>query len=422
MSRRLRPLAREEGFALVMAVIVAGLMMMLGLAAFAYVDAQQRESGSQRVKESAFNLGEGVLGAQTFLVASKWPDAPAGAFPRHCASSGIATADAPRCPDPAQIGASYASADYAAQSTWVVTVRDNGADLPETAKIERSSLSYYDPADDDDLTVGDSDDNVTDAADDADDLATDAQPSWDRNDDGRVWVRSQAVVRGRKRTLVALLNVQELAEAFPRNVLTAGRLTTGGNPHTMVRTLGSPVAIRNLAGSSWQASQFDVPSAVQQLTDGNKALSDRALDRLRQRAIAAGTYYPSGCPASLAGQIVFVEDGGADLCMYTGNDVWNCPASGVLVFARGGLYLGGNVEFCGVVYLANRSDPPRTDVLFNLQGNALMTGAVAVDGPGTVDIGSNADNLRYDANASGAVKTYPSGSIVPSTWREIPGQ
>ena len=259
-------------------------------------------------------------------------------------------------------------------------------------------------------------------ADDADDTATDAQPAWDRSGDGMVWIRAQATVRGKRRTLVALVDVDELAESFPQNVITAGKLTTGGNKHLSIVTKASPVALRDLANSSYQDSQIDLPGSVTRRIDGGKALSAGAIKRLRQLAVARKTYYASGCPPSLTGEIVFIESSGSGLCKYTGNDVYNCPAYGMVVVVNGGISLGGTVDFCGVIYLANESVPPRQDTLLEIFGTASVTGAVAVDGPGGVQVGnSSKPHLSYSPDAVGAVRSFPSGSIVPSTWREIPG-
>ena len=421
-----RRLACERGLALVSAVVLMTLMTGVGLTAFAYVDVQQRESAVERMRESAFNLSEAVLSAETFLLARKWPDTPAEAFPnpttRNCASTGVL--DPQRCPDPDFLARSFGTADYASQSAWIVSVRDNGGDLPGTAKVEQDSGGFYDPADDD--KVGgrgggkDVGDDPANQADDADDTATDAQPAWDYNGDGRMWIRAQASVRTKRRTLVALVDVDEVVESFPRNVISAGWLTTGGNKHLQIKTGGSMVAIRSLgAPSKWQSSQID--GAVTQLTDGGKALSDRALDRLRQRAAAMGTYYPSGCPSSLAGELVFIESSGwPGLCGYTGNASFNCPSYGVVVVASGGISLGGTVDYCGVIYLANRDGVD--GVLLKTHGTPSITGAVAVDGAGGLEVGnSSKPHLIYEEDAFGAVRSYPSGAIVPSTWREIQG-
>lgn len=50
----------------------------VGLVGLAQVDVQQEQSGTERVRETSFNLGEGVLNAQIFAVSRCWPGAGAG--------------------------------------------------------------------------------------------------------------------------------------------------------------------------------------------------------------------------------------------------------------------------------------------------------------------------------------------------------
>lgn len=441
LARERRRLAREEGIALVVAVMLVALMSMVGLAGFAYVDTQQSESGIQRQRESAFNLGEGVLSAQTFVVASKWPDSAALRYPDHCASTGTQTGFEDRCPDPAFVSASYSTPDYGPQTRWVVDVRDNGPDQPETAKTETSSVQFYDPADDDTVVSRAGKDSVQSATDDADDTATDAQPRWDRGGaagynqpDGRVWLRAQASVRGRLRTLIALVDINELSEAFPSNAVTTGTLhivPSAAKP--IINSGGRPVAIRctdSTCANKWTPEQITGGGGVQTLVDGNKALSDRALDRLRDRARAAGTYYAGTCPdrAQWEAPVVFIENGPCDMSPDS-DGTFNSPAGttpgpGLVVVASGTLAVKGNVNFHGVIYMANRTN--LTSTVLDINGSSSVLGSVAIDGPGRLEIGSsgqsgsNLSNVVYDPSAVGAVKTYPSGAIVPSTWREIP--
>lgn len=204
----------QDGSALLIAILVMAMMLMLGLPALAYVDGQQQASGSQRASDSAFNLAEGVLETQVYLLSRNWPASQATARPATCAS----TAASAGCPDPAQITASFTSRDWASGASWTTTIRDNGG----------SASTFYSDA----ITAG--------------------QPSWDANGDGRVWTRAQATARGRTRTIVALVQVQtvDLSLVFPRNVITAGWFQTTNNGRTViVDTKGgsaqpSPVAVR----------------------------------------------------------------------------------------------------------------------------------------------------------------------------------
>jgi hypothetical protein len=73
-------------------------------------------------------------------------------------------------------------------SSWNVTLRDNGG----------ANADYY---------------SSTAAA---------GQPTYDANDDGKVWVRAQAVAMGKTRTLVAQVKAELQTIPFPPNVVTAG--------------------------------------------------------------------------------------------------------------------------------------------------------------------------------------------------------
>ena len=54
---------------------------------------------------------------------------------------------------------------------------------------------------------------------------------WDANVNRRVWVKAETTVRGRRRVLVALVQVQEHVEFLPKKVILAGQfeLTPNGN-------------------------------------------------------------------------------------------------------------------------------------------------------------------------------------------------
>ena len=54
-------LSRQDGNALVTALLVMFLFTILGVTTLTLVDQQQKESGRERVRESSFALSEGVL-------------------------------------------------------------------------------------------------------------------------------------------------------------------------------------------------------------------------------------------------------------------------------------------------------------------------------------------------------------------------
>jgi len=124
-----RRTAREDGWALVIALTVLLCMMIVGLSAVAMVDTQGTQSGNERVRESSFNLAEGVLNNQAFVLSRNWRG-PASANLPACSSD---TAPAATCPDPAWLAGQFSSTDYATGSGWTVRVMDNGG----------TSQSYY---------------------------------------------------------------------------------------------------------------------------------------------------------------------------------------------------------------------------------------------------------------------------------------
>lgn len=389
MTRRLES---ERGWALVSALILLSIMMSVGLTAFAYVGAETKHSGTERLRESAFNITEGVLNAQTFLVAKNWPGSSANAFPS-CSSSGTASA---LCPSSTQIARSYATTDYTKSSSWSVGVYDNGG----------AYQSFYDDA------AG----------------ATRAQPGWDANGDGRVWVRAQGVVSSKRRTVAALVDVDQVIEQFPRNTITAGSFSTSNNGNkVIVDTKGSaaasaPIAVRckvrGVGCLDYQQSKGQVSpdNVVLGLADGGQALSDSALDRLRQSAQAKGTYYAT-CPANPSGALVFVESGNCSYNPSAASTFNSATSPGVLVIASGTFTLGGNSEFYGLVYMANRQGS--TGTVVQTQGASAIFGSVAIDGQGGLVAGSSKENIIFDDRVFGSVRSYPSGSIVPGSWREI---
>ena len=78
MNTRALPRARDEaGSALVVALVVMALLLTLSLALLKQVDSEQAEGGSQRARESSFQVAEGALNAQVFQLSTRWPDSTA---------------------------------------------------------------------------------------------------------------------------------------------------------------------------------------------------------------------------------------------------------------------------------------------------------------------------------------------------------
>ena len=76
-----RRLAREDGWAVVTAMILMAVMLSSAIALAALVDNQTRQSGAVRNRETAFNMGESALNAQVVSLARNWSYVPSLALP-----------------------------------------------------------------------------------------------------------------------------------------------------------------------------------------------------------------------------------------------------------------------------------------------------------------------------------------------------
>jgi hypothetical protein len=403
----MRRLNSERGTAIVMAIVLMTMMVGVGLAAYSFVDTQQVETMRERQRESSFNLAEATLNSQSFVLSRRWAGAPtsfATTTPTCSNSSGVAV----QCPDPAQLASAYNSPDYAVGATWRTTVYDD------------TSGPFYDSA-------------VIEAKNGA---GADLTAHWDQNANLRVWVKAETTVRGRNRTLVALVQVQEHIEFLPKRVILAGQfeLTPNGNHKYVLTnpdaTSQHPVSLRcNLNAADCaeftadkKNPQIDPPGAILgQEFVGKDALEDDVKERLKERAIADGKFYDGVCPTDeqLSGKVVWVQ--GCAFGEYTKNNTWNASGnSGILIWADGTLELGGNSDFWGVVYHLNNQDSS-DDELLRLRGGLTIHGGAFVDGPGGIDVGSNSVNITYDEGAFVGVSSYGSASIVQNSWRDITG-
>ena len=81
---RLRVMGDERGNVLAIATILLTMMMMIGLASASVVDNQSGQSAKERVRESTFNLTEGVLTSQTYVLGRLGSGTPAKPFPNTC--------------------------------------------------------------------------------------------------------------------------------------------------------------------------------------------------------------------------------------------------------------------------------------------------------------------------------------------------
>ena len=423
----MKRLSSEDGFALVPALAVLIIVLLLGAAVLATVNAQSNQSGAEREQEGAFQVAESALNSQLLQLSRTWPTDVASAYPA-CNQS---TASSATCTGTA-LASNYTStssgtgpnggSDFAASPTWSTRVIDD-VDGPD----------YY-----------------------TDSLATrtPAPCACDANGDGKVWVRSQATVAGRNSVVVSLVEQSApRVESLPSATIIAGWFnTTNEGKKTIVSAQSDPgspvgtVAVRCASGpakgdpclgydpdkgqltpaSAYQTGYVDgtgVPNAT------NRTILDAdALARLKATAISLGTYYPAGtCPPTLTGAMIYVEN--AD-CTYTANGQYNSPSSpGVVIFASGTLTISATTHFYGLIYMANGQGsapasgpctPSYQNSVVNLGGNTTIHGAIMVDKCGGVNAGASGVNIIFDSNVFAAVKSNGTAAGVKNSFRIIP--
>lgn len=397
MTRIVNNLRREEGWVVVTAVIVIGLMMGIGLATYATVDTQTAQSRVERERDASFNLAESALYAEAFVLGRDWPTA-ASQYPLACTET--PDVEIRGCPTPADLRNALDSSalpDLAADAEWTIRVRDNGSPATGT--------DY--------------------------DATTDSQPNYDANGDGKLWVRADGVAKGRSRSIVGLLQLERLAESVAKNVITAGHFYTSNDGNKVIvdtqgnSATGSQVVVRCTPGVDDPCTNYErekgqvSPDRVYSEPDTPNAMDEAQLQRFRSQAITNGTYYTS-CPQSLAGKVVFVETSSTINCKYNGGDFNTQDSPGSVIFTDGVLELGGGkVTYYGFVYMLNPPDGLNDMTRLIMHANGTLVGGVSVDGKGGVEAGSDKFNIVFDGGAFEKLETYGTAGLVQNSWREL---
>lgn len=423
-----RSLADEDGFAVVPALIVIVIVLALGAAVLATVNTQSHQSGAQRAKEGSFQVAESALNSQVLQLSRNWATS-AAPYP----TCNQASPSSPKCTGTALApnytgttgGGSGPSggSDFLTTPTWSTRVLD-----------DVGGNNYY-----------------------SDSLATQspAPCACDGNNNGNVWVRSQAIVGGQKSVLVSLVaQSPPRLEALPSASVIAGYFnTTNEGKKIIVDAAGTSaapgaVAVRCNSGPGKGDPCLNYDPDKGQLSPANgfqkgyidgtgspsatnrTSLDNDALARLKLRAQSLGTYYATGCPASLTGALVYIENPTNATCSYTSNTQWNSAASpGVVIMGGGQLEVGGTSDFYGFIYNANRqgtapSSGPCTAAYQNpviyLTGDTVIHGAISVDGCGGVNAGASGANIVFNANVFNNVVSTGTAGAVKNSFRIVP--
>ena len=419
MRNRLRD---EGGYALVTAIAVLAIIMTLGLSAMKFADVQQGAAGAERVRESGFTQAEAVLNAQIFQLARIWPVSGTPATYQCTPSTTGAGTTATTCPNPASLSSTFSSGDYTSASgcpqPWQTTVQDDDP--------ANGGTSYYDPV--------------------AMNPATHAQVPYDANNNNSVWVRATTWIgsKCRRQTVVALATRALTQIQWPASVLSANWFATSNKGNKVIINTQGPDSAHQPGNVSTRctASGHNTASTCKQYRVGQVApdtiptspaggtpiLNTSQIDSLRQQAKASNTWYGGQdgahpvCPSSVAlgsatqGSVYFIE--GALNCntSASGN---SSTTSVTFVINDGKFSIGGNSQFFGLVYALNVSNQNATMV--TISGCARITGMVAVDGLGGVNVGSCKSNLVFDPTIAGSLKTYGGAVSAKNTFRQLPG-
>jgi hypothetical protein len=414
MNPRLRS---ADGYAVATAMIVMAIMLVMGMAAFAFVDTETQSSLRERTHESRLNLTEGVVAAEIFQMSRSWPTTAEKEFPVECTHDSAE----PLCPTPAQLEAQFSGADFNEASAWNVTVRDDIMPAGATQAIQ-----FYD------------------------DAAVQAQARYDQNANGEMWVRAEGTVQGKDRTVVARVRVERRPLKPPAAPFVAGKFNTGNSGGSKVIVQTTPgvygvVRCDNTGGLTSHSNdcidygngQLSPTNMVKSDINAGPAIAPGLVDSLKQMAINDDTYYANGCPSDPSGYVVWVENGNCD---YNGNMVVNGTThKGIFIVNNGTLSLGGNVTWWGVIYALNAQNcgvtttgclnyKGHSDNVVTITGTPTVHGAIFVDGDGRLGIGNSGNsgncanclpNLMYDPSVVLNLTAFGTAGIIQNTWREL---
>ena len=393
----LRDVRREDGWALVISLIVMVIMLGFGLALLSIADTQSTLGAKSRQRDAALSIADGALNAEMFALGNSWPGqgAVTNQFPV-CTPSQTDS----RCPSATLLRNLINDPDTTSSMSWQINVYDDNAGA--------SLQSFYS------------------------DAYASGQPAYDQNNDGKLWVRAQATVGTVTKTVVALVQAQPFVTPLPRAVIVAGSVQTTNNGNkTIINTQGNSappagdISVRctpltpSLTNTclQWDPTKNQVaPFTAATTAQAGSYLSSAIQTALKNEAIANGTYYAT-CPASApSGAVVWIDSGD---CHWIGNGTLNPTQPGLMVINSGTVNFDGTLVYNGLVYALNNPAPTVSRTVVTTSGNAQIVGAVFADGNGAVAGGSSKLNVTFDASALGTVSTIANVSYIQSTWREL---
>ena len=401
-------LRREEGAALVIAIVVVGIMLTAGFALLSVVDRQTRETREERSSEAAFNLAEATLNAEAFLLGRNWPTSTSQmANPAIAASPCSGQEMSGTLADP--VGSANTLKDQI-QRILIQTYRGSSGSTTPKWWVTACEVGTHTSWDTSVLNGRAYDPSVA------------ASPAPQPR---RMWVRAEAHVNGHRRAVVGIVQVGQ-APVFPSNLAlvtgkmgadittTTGQVVTGGVVNPLLSSLvgggdpviEGPVGLRcsvldasDLGGcvsGVFKATSMTTLSPLLQANDfvdfrSDTAISENQIALLRQQAQASGTYYGTtatgagsvangdAClPAGSAGKIIFIEkigDGTGSCVLNTASN----PSAAALIVGSGGVRVQGGGTYTGVIYALHRTLLAGGAADVRIEGGSKVVGGVFVD-------------------------------------------
>ena len=399
---------QQEGSALLAAIMLLPVVVGLGLALLQFADNEQHAAVREQSSEQAFNVAEAALNAQVGQLARAWPSSERP-FETRC--SGTTTTATNGCPSSLPLSASYGKVTSTTcpagsqaeawgsplSNRWTTYVRD-----------DQASAAYFGSA------------------------AEQSEPPYDANKDNKLWVRAVGVVNCRIVTIVTLVSRQLVAVPFPRDAISGNWFAvTNKGKKEIVRAEGEgqpgEFSLRCEGRSAghceeWEPAKEQIKPYIKGPPNPSPLLNESQLAAVKALAEAEGTYRTTAlgnCPRTieeLSGRPAYVECGSL---LFTANGTVNsADKPGFLVLANGSITFKGTTTIYGAVYALNPTNSSSASIV--LGGATTVNGALDVDGPGGIELGSNQVNLIYTPRAITELQGSAGATPTRNTFRVLP--
>jgi Tfp pilus assembly protein PilX len=425
----MRRLARQEGSALISAVILMTVILGLGMGLLLFTDNQQKASAREQWSEQAFNVAEAALNAQVGQLSRVWPTVKnAGTVAVTRCTEG-ASNGTNYCPPTIPLGTGYGKLSHITcpagtpTEAWGSPITNQWTTYVRSAK---PSTSYF---------------NAQTEEGELDYAPPEEESKGIAN---KLWVRAVGAVNCHLVSLVTLVSRQEVSVPFPKDVLggnwfkVSNKGGHGGEPIIKNEYNGQhgEIGMRCGGKTAAECEEFvnggkghgteQIEPYVKGPPTPSPLLSEEQLASVRSLAESKGTLMSKAlgnCPSStttmeaLSGSPAYIE--GCGSLQVSGNGTANSATNpGFLVMAEGTLTFKGNGTFYGVIYSRNPTNSSEPMVIVG--GGTTIEGAIEVDGNGGIKLGSNSVNLIYNPEAVVNLKGSAGATPTRNTFRVLP--